>query len=198
MADEQPIVRKGLDRGHCTPTPPLPGRPNDRNGRKLVAEEDGRLGHDQVGLEVLSAKGSGIEVRKHQPVCGIGQSRRIASLIMPGLKVRCLDRADTEQDAQHFQIGNPLGQCGIEAGATYLNEPKMEARRVGNGLDVVIGGEVTIVPGDGRKLPFTQTRDGLRERIPEIGLVSTVSCMRLVSRPICWAPVALLLGNVRN
>src|SRR5947208_10056904 len=29
-------------------------------------------------------------------------------------------------------------------------------------------------------------------------LVSTVSCIRLVSRPICWAPVALLLGNVRN
>jgi hypothetical protein len=29
-------------------------------------------------------------------------------------------------------------------------------------------------------------------------LVSTFSFCRFVSRPICWAPVALLLGRVRN
>src|SRR6185369_9774046 len=36
----------------------------------------------------------------------------------------------------------------------------------------------------------------LRYRVHQ--LVSTVSCMRFVSRPICRAPVALLLGKVRN
>ncbi len=36
----------------------------------------------------------------------------------------------------------------------------------------------------------------LRYRVHQ--LVSTVSCIRLVSRSICWAPVAVLLGSVRN
>src|SRR6266404_9962170 len=36
----------------------------------------------------------------------------------------------------------------------------------------------------------------LRYRVHQ--LVSTVSCIRFVSRPICRAPVALLLGRVRN
>src|SRR5947209_11995835 len=36
----------------------------------------------------------------------------------------------------------------------------------------------------------------LRYRVHQ--LVSTVSCIRFVSRPICCAPVALLLGKVRN
>src|SRR5438309_60630 len=36
----------------------------------------------------------------------------------------------------------------------------------------------------------------LRYRVHQ--LVSTLSCMMLVRRPICWAPVALLLGSVRN
>ncbi len=107
MADEQPVGRPGLDRGHCTPTPPWLGWANDRNGRELAAEEDGGLGHDQVGLEVLPAKGSGIEVRKHQPIGRVGQSRRIARLVMPRLKMGCLGGADTEQDAQHLRMGDP-------------------------------------------------------------------------------------------
>jgi len=55
LADEQPVIRKGLDRGHCTPTSRYLGRPNDRNGRELAAEEDGGLRHDQVRLELLAA-----------------------------------------------------------------------------------------------------------------------------------------------
>ena len=57
---------------------------------------------------------------------------------MPGLKVRCLGWADTEQDAQHFRIGDPLRQRWVEAGATLLDKPKVEARRVGDRLDVVL------------------------------------------------------------
>ena len=108
LADEQPIGRQGLERAHCRAHGL--GRPNDRNDRELAAQEDGGLGHDQVGLEVLPAKGSGIEVGKHQPIGGIGQWRRIARLVMPGLKMGGLGGANTEQDAQHLRTGDPLRQ----------------------------------------------------------------------------------------
>src|SRR5216684_3915805 len=164
LADEQPVGLPGLDRGHCTPTPPWLGRANNRNDRELAAEEYGGPRHDQIRLEVLPAKGRGIEVRKHQPIDGVGQSRRIARLVMPGLKMGCLDWADTEQDAQDFQIADSLSQRWVEAGATLLDKPKMEARRAGDRLDVVSRGQVAIVSGNRRKLPSTQTRDGLNER----------------------------------
>ncbi len=90
---------------------------------------------------------------------------------MPGLKVRCLDWADTEQDAQNFQIGGSLSQRWVEARAALLDKAKMESRRVGDRLDVVIRGQVAIVSGNRRKLPGTQTRDSLRERITEIGVL---------------------------
>src|SRR5258707_4905338 len=131
LADEQPVGRPGLDRGHCTPTPRYLGRANDRNRRQRSAEEDGGLGHDQVGLEVLAPKRCGIEVRKYQPIGGVSQSRRIARLVMPRLKMRCLDWADTEQDAQHFQISGPLSQRGVESASPLVDKPKMEACRVG-------------------------------------------------------------------
>ena len=177
LADEQPVGRQSLERPHCSAHGL--GRPNDRNDRELAAEEDGGLGHDQVGLEVLPAKGSSIEVGKHQPIGGIGQSRRVARLVMPGLKMGGLGGADTEQDAQHLWTGDPLRQRWVEAGATLLDEGKVEARRVGDRLNVVLGGQVGIGPGNGRKLPFTQTRDGLRERVTEIGVL----CAAAVARP---------------
>ncbi|HYL43133.1 MAG TPA: hypothetical protein VEU97_07100 [Ktedonobacteraceae bacterium] len=90
---------------------------------------------------------------------------------MPGLEVRRLGWADTEQDAQHLRVGDPLSERWVEAGASLLDKPKMEGRRVGNRLDVVMGGQVAIVSGNRRKLPFTQTRDSLSERITEIGVL---------------------------
>src|SRR2546430_14852774 len=86
--------------------------------------------------------------------------------------------ADTEQDAQHFQTGDPLSQRWVEAGTTLLDIPKMEARRAGDGLDVVSGGEVAIVSRNRRKLPFTQTRDGLSERATEIGVLRAAAVAR--------------------
>src|SRR5256886_7264411 len=45
-----------------------------RSGRELPVEEDGWLGHDQVGLCCLAARG--IEIRKHQLfIGGVGQHR---------------------------------------------------------------------------------------------------------------------------
>ncbi len=81
------------------------------------------------------------------------------------------DWADTKQDSQNFQIGGPLSQRGVEAGATLLDKPKMESRRVGDRLDMVVRGQVAIVSGNRRKLPGAQTRDSLRERITEIGVL---------------------------
>src|SRR5690348_4938039 len=54
----------------------------------------------------------------------------------------------------------------------------MESGRAGDGLDVVSGGEVTIVSGNRRKLPGKQTRDGLREGVTEIGILgaAAVAC----------------------
>src|SRR5436305_8887715 len=98
---------------------------------------------------------------------------------MPGLKMGGLGGADTEQDAQNLWIGDPLSQRWVEAGAALLDEGKVEARRVGDRLDVVLGGQVGIGPGNGRKLAFTQTRDGLRERVTEIGVL----CAAAVARP---------------
>src|SRR6266702_4945591 len=175
LADEQPVGRPGLDRGPCTPTPPWLGWANDRDGRELAAEEDGGLGHDQVGLEVLPAKGRGIEVRKHQPIGGVGQSRRIARLVMPGLKMGCLGGADTQQDAQHFWMGDPLSQRWVEAGATLLDKTKVEARCVGNRLEVILRVQVGIVSGNRRKLPCKQPRDGLREGVTEIGILGAAA-----------------------
>src|SRR5258708_18575603 len=98
---------------------------------------------------------------------------------MPRLKVRCLDWADTEQDAQHFQISGPLSQRGVEAAAPLLDKPKMEACRVGYRLDVVSGGEVGIGSGTGRKLPFQPTPNTGWEHVTQIGVLRAPS----VSRP---------------
>src|SRR5713101_6612142 len=48
---EQPVGCQGLDRTHCSPVG-LCGA-NDRTDWELSVKEDGWLGHDQVGLEVL-------------------------------------------------------------------------------------------------------------------------------------------------
>src|SRR5258708_33101111 len=116
--------------------------------------EDVGSGTDLFAMDVLRVKRSLFEVGKPQPFGRVGQRRRIACLVMPRLKVRCLDWADTEQDAQHFQIGGSLSQRGIEAAAPLLDKPKMEARRVGDRLDVVSRGQIGIRSGNGRKLPF--------------------------------------------
>jgi hypothetical protein len=88
---------------------------------------------------------------------------------MPRLKVHGLRGTDTEQDAQHFQIADPLSQRWVEASATLLNKPKVESGCVGDRLEVVLRGQVGIGSGNGRKLPFQQTRDGWWERVSEEG-----------------------------
>jgi hypothetical protein len=89
--------------------------------------------------------------------------------------VHGLGGADAEHDAQYFRIGDPLRQRWVEAGTSLLDEPKVEARRVGDRLDVVSRREVAIVAGDGRELPGIQTRDGLWEGVAEIGVLGAAA-----------------------
>ena len=70
--------------------------------RELAIEEDRRLGHDQVGLEQFAV---GVEVGEDQTVRGVGQGRRVAGFVLPGLEVHDLAAADAEQDAQHLLCG---------------------------------------------------------------------------------------------
>src|SRR4029077_4969829 len=110
--------------------------------RERAPKEYGGFGHDQVGLEPLPAKRRGIEVGKRQTVGGGAQRRRIASFVVPRLKVHCFGGPDTKQDSQTLRVGDPLSQRWIQAGAALVNKPKVEAGRVGDRLQVLGGTEV--------------------------------------------------------
>src|SRR5579872_5070080 len=88
---------------------------------------------------------------------------RIASLVLPGLKVHCLGWTDTEDDSQNFWVGYSLSKCRVEAGATLLNKDKVEASREGDRFDEVSVVRVSISSGNCGMLPNIQTRDCLIE-----------------------------------
>src|SRR5260370_24226998 len=107
LAHEESAGREELGGPDCSPL--CVGWANDRACRELPAEEYGGFRHDQVGLEVLSAERSGIEVRKYQRrIFGVGQSRCIASLVLPRLKVHGLSWAYAEHNSQDLHIGYSL------------------------------------------------------------------------------------------
>src|SRR5713101_2244257 len=126
LADEKAVGRQCVERADCSPL--CLGRANDRTYRELSAEEWAWLRHDQVGLKVLAAKRRRIQVWKGHGYTGHGihgsQGRRIARLVVPGLKMSCLGRANAEHDSQHFHVGHPLSQRRIEAVATLFDSRK--------------------------------------------------------------------------
>ena len=89
--------------------PPLlvRGRTDNRDGRELPTQERARLRHDQVGLKILAA-GRDIEVREHElRIVGVSQGRErvrdgIARLVVPGLEMGCLGRANASQTYLKF------------------------------------------------------------------------------------------------
>ena len=89
----------------------------------------------------------------------IGVCIRIASLVLPSLKVHCLRWTDTEEDPQNFRIAYSLSKLGVDAGATLLNKGKMETRRESDSQDQVSVIRVSISSGDGRMLPDIQARN---------------------------------------
>ena len=68
------------------------------------------FGHDQVGLEVFGVEGWAVQVGEDEPVGGVGERRRVAGFVLPGLEVHRFRRADAEQDAQHFRFRDALGE----------------------------------------------------------------------------------------
>ncbi len=150
LTDEQPVRGQGIERRHCSSVGL--GRTNDRDDRERAAKEYGGFWHDQVGLELLAAKRRGIEVGKHQPVGGVGQWRRIAGFVVPRLKMHCLGGPDTEQDSQRLIMGDPLGERRVQACTALLDEPEVEARRIGDRLQVVRRSKVAVVSRNGWKL----------------------------------------------
>ena len=97
--------------------------------------------------------GGALRSGNDQPIGGVGQRRRIAGFVVPRLKVHCFGGPDTEQDSQHFRVGDPLSQRWIQAGAALLDKSKVEAGRVGDRLQMVRGTEVGVVSRNGWKLP---------------------------------------------
>ena len=96
-------------------------------------KEDGRLRHDPVRLKLFAAV---VEVGEDQSVCRVGQRRDLPGFVLPGLEVHRLGRTDAQQDAEHLGVRDPLGELRVEARTTLLDEGEVEARRVGNRLEM--------------------------------------------------------------
>src|SRR3984957_11461737 len=107
LADEESVIHKALKRGDCS-TIFCRGGTNDRNGRKLLVEEVGWLGHDQGGLQGVAFQGLRIGLslgvsesckgdrcaRSTRSIIHVGQRKRVACLVLPGLKVHGLAGAN--------------------------------------------------------------------------------------------------------
>src|SRR6266403_5380496 len=118
-------------------------------------------------------------------ILGVGQSRCIASLVLPRLKVHGLGWADAEHDSQNFHVGHPLSQRWIEASAALLDSSKVEASRVGDRLNVIAGSQVVIASRDCRMLADSQSWDCLRECITEIRVFRTTAVASPPGRVHC-------------
>ena len=138
--EKQSIIDEALDRGYCSAF--FCGRwPDDGNGAELFVKEQSWLGHDEVGLEVVSnirtggtrfGINSAVEIWKCK--VAIGDVRCVACLILPSLEVRDLRAADAKKNSQYLQISYFLGERGLQAAAALLDEREVKSRRVGNGL----------------------------------------------------------------
>src|SRR6266404_5880010 len=68
LPDEEPVGSQTRQSCHCGPL--RFSWTNNGACRQVATEECGRLGHDQVGLKVLSPKGRSIQIRKgHLNAC---------------------------------------------------------------------------------------------------------------------------------
>src|ERR1044071_1225809 len=160
------------------------GRTNDRADREFSIEKNGRLRHDQISLKSLTSKWRSIQIRKYQTIGRVSKWRGIACLILPGLKVHRLRRADAQQNSQHFLMRDALRQRGIKAGSPLFDHRKVKAGGIGDRLEMrrwLFGsrtGQITIVSWNRRKLPLHQSRNSLRESIPEIRVLRAASVAR--------------------
>src|SRR5438552_18496400 len=141
--EKQTIINEARDRGHRSAL--FDGSwSDDRNGAELFVKEQSGLGHDQVGLELVSNIGTGstgvgidscVEVREGK--IAVRYIRGVACFILPSLEVRDLGAADTQKDPQDLQVGYFLGQRGIQAASALFDKCKMKSCRVRYGLQMI-------------------------------------------------------------
>jgi hypothetical protein len=174
LPDKEPHRRQEFDRAHRGALR-LCGA-NHRARREAAAQERARLRHDQIGLESFASKRRRIEVGENEPVRRVGQRRRIAGLVGPGLKVHGFGGPDTDQDSQNLHTFSSLGHGGIQAAPALLDGRHVKSRGVRDRLNVTVGSKIRIGPGDGRELPFCETGHRLREN--EVCNGSTSWCPR--------------------
>ena len=182
---EQPVLNKADDRGYgaslfcgCWA--------DDGDRTELLAKKQRWLGHDQIGLEFVGGSRGAIigidatiQIRKRKIT--IGDVGRIACLVVPSLKMHDLRSADAQQDSEHFQIGDLLGQGRIKAAAALLDESKVKSSGAGNRLQVgrwrpvSIQYKIVIAEGNGRMLPLGQVRHRVLEAASEVGILQRVA-----------------------
>ena len=137
LPDKESIVGESLNCPHCGAL--CIRGPNNRTRLELAAEEWAGLGHDQVALQGfrrVAGEFPEMHLRSGHRIY-VGQSQHIAGLVHPSLKVSGLGGPDAKQNAQDFDMGDPLCQRRIEAAAALLNGAEMESGGEGNRLEVV-------------------------------------------------------------
>src|SRR6476659_4042727 len=75
-------------------------------------------------------------------------------------------------------MGDPLGERRVQACTALLDEPEVEARRIGDRLQVVRRSKVAIVSRDGWKLSHAQALDRLRKGVSEIWILVIAAVAR--------------------
>ena len=146
------------------------GRTNNRAGRKLATQKRRRLGHDQVGLKVLSPKWRRIQIRERNGDTGDGidnirDGHHVSCFVLPGLEVADFSSPDAEQDAKNLGIRGSLRQGRIETAAALLDPGKVKACGVGNDLQESGVGNVRVGPGNCSVLPDSERGNGVPEGI---------------------------------
>src|SRR5580704_5046404 len=211
--EEQAVLSKADDGGHSAAL--LSGRrTNDGDRAQTFVQEDGRFGHDQVGLEhiwnvfvrsPIVGIDAGVEVWKRK--VAVGDEGRVASLVVPGLEVHDLAAADAEQNPQDFQIGYLLRQRRVQAASALLDECEVESRRVRNRLqmvgDVALGiqAQVGIAQGNGRMLSLSEIWNCVLESSSKVWIRgrAAVPCPPFsVYRQLLQVGEAACLGNARD
>ena len=180
LTDEKPV---GGERFHGSHGGAIGFRgSNDRDGRESFVQENGRLRHDQVGLEIL-----GMEARRaHQiednfharhriGVRGIGA---ITSLVAPGLEMHDFRSADAEQDSQHLGVSDSLSQGWVQARTALLDRAEVKARRVGDSLQMAGATEISVGAGYGGVLSDGQRGNRLRKTVAEVWILRTAAVTR--------------------
>jgi hypothetical protein len=79
---------------------------------------------------------------------------------------------------QHLVVVDPLCQRRVEAGAALFDKSEVEARGIGNCLQMVCRSQVGVGAWKRRKLAGGQSRNCLREAATEIGILRPTAVPR--------------------